>query len=45
MYYVMTERESLVTFLPPGGVGAEIGVARGDFPRCCSTAPDRHDFT
>jgi hypothetical protein len=31
MYYVMTERENLVAFLPHGGVGAEVGVAQGDF--------------
>lgn len=27
----MTEREKLVGFLPPGGIGAEIGVAQGEF--------------
>lgn len=31
MYYVLTERENLVSFLPEGAVGAEIGVAHGDF--------------
>ncbi len=31
MYYVMSERENLVSFLPQGAVGAEIGVAQGDF--------------
>jgi len=31
MYYVMSERENLVSFLPHGAVGAEIGVAQGDF--------------
>jgi hypothetical protein len=31
MYYVLTERETLVSFLPHGAVGAEIGVAQGDF--------------
>jgi hypothetical protein len=31
MYYVMSERENLVSFLPRGAVGAEIGVAQGDF--------------
>ena len=31
MYYVMTDRERLVSFLPPGAVAAEIGVAYGDF--------------
>ncbi len=31
MYYVMTERENLVSFLPHGAVGAEVGVAQGDF--------------
>ena len=31
MYYVLSERENLVSFLPHGAVGAEIGVAHGDF--------------
>jgi hypothetical protein len=31
MYYVTTERENLVRFLPKGGVAAEIGVAQGNF--------------
>ncbi|HTW54481.1 MAG TPA: class I SAM-dependent methyltransferase [Stellaceae bacterium] len=31
MYYVISERENLVSFLPQGAVGAEIGVAQGDF--------------
>jgi len=31
MYYVISERENLVSFLPQGAVGAEIGVAHGDF--------------
>ncbi len=31
MYYVASERENLVSFLPQGAVGAEIGVAKGDF--------------
>lgn len=31
MYYVTTERERLVEFLPKGAVAAEIGVAQGDF--------------
>jgi hypothetical protein len=31
MYYVTTEREQLVEFLPKGAVAAEIGVAQGDF--------------
>jgi hypothetical protein len=31
MYYVTTERERLVEFLPNGAVAAEIGVAQGDF--------------
>ncbi|MDB5721637.1 MAG: hypothetical protein JWP15_2255 [Alphaproteobacteria bacterium] len=31
MFYVMTSREQLLQFFPKGGVGAEIGVAEGDF--------------
>ena len=31
MYYVMTERERLIEFLPKGAVAAEIGVAEGTF--------------
>lgn len=31
MYYVTADRERLVEFLPKGAVGAEIGVAQGDF--------------
>jgi len=31
MYYVTTERETLIEFLPKGAVAAEIGVAQGDF--------------
>lgn len=31
MYYVMTRREDLVQYFPKGAVGAEIGVAQGDF--------------
>ena len=31
MYYVTAEREKLMEFLPKGAVGAEIGVAQGDF--------------
>jgi hypothetical protein len=31
MYYVLTERERLLHFFPPGAVGAEIGVAEGRY--------------
>jgi SAM-dependent methyltransferase len=31
VYYVLTSRESLLSYLPKGGVGAEIGVADGDY--------------
>ena len=31
MYYVMTPREELLQYFPKGGVGAEIGVAQGDY--------------
>jgi hypothetical protein len=31
MFYMITDRETLIGHLPPGGVGAEIGVAQGDF--------------
>jgi hypothetical protein len=31
MLFTLTGRENLVRYLPPGGTGAEIGVARGDF--------------
>ena len=31
MFYTLTRREELLHFLPKGGVGAEIGVAQGDF--------------
>ncbi|HEX8620609.1 MAG TPA: class I SAM-dependent methyltransferase [Allosphingosinicella sp.] len=31
MYYVLTSREALIRQLPRGGVGAEIGVAKGTF--------------
>jgi|GEM_PF-356154 len=31
MYYVLSSREKLLPFLPKDGVGAEIGVAAGDF--------------
>jgi hypothetical protein len=33
MLFTLTNRESLVQFLPNGGTGAEIGVARGDFAK------------
>ncbi len=31
VYYVLTRREELPQFFPKGGVGAEIGVAQGDY--------------
>lgn len=31
MYFVLTSREELLPYLPKGGVGAEIGVAEGNF--------------
>jgi hypothetical protein len=31
VYYVLTERERLLRYLPKGGVGAEIGVAEGAY--------------
>ena len=31
MYYVLSSREKLLPYLPKDGVGAEIGVAEGDF--------------
>ena len=31
MYYLLTQREQLPRFFPKGGVGAEIGVAHGDY--------------
>jgi hypothetical protein len=31
MYYALTRREELLRFFPRGGVGAEIGVAQGDY--------------
>ena len=31
MYYVLTQREELLHYFPKGAVGAEIGVAQGDY--------------
>ncbi len=31
MYYILTQREELLKYLPKGGVGAEIGVAQGEY--------------
>jgi SAM-dependent methyltransferase len=31
VYYVLTQREELLRYFPKGGVGAEIGVAQGDY--------------
>jgi hypothetical protein len=31
MYYALTRREELLRYFPKGGIGAEIGVAQGDF--------------
>lgn len=31
MFYALTRREELLNLLPKGGIGAEIGVAQGDF--------------
>lgn len=31
MYYALTRREELLRYFPKGGVGAEIGVAQGDY--------------
>lgn len=40
MFYTLTRREDLLKFMPRGGVGAEIGVAQGDFSAAIMAAAE-----
>ncbi|MDB5672965.1 MAG: uncharacterized protein JWO25_3924 [Alphaproteobacteria bacterium] len=44
MYYVMTRREELLQFFPKGGVGAEIGVAEGDYSAAILAAAEPREL-
>lgn len=44
MYYVLSTREELLPYLPKGAVGAEIGVAEGDFAAAILEAADPREL-